>query len=179
MLVLQELLTYVFLHPMIREKGGAYGSGCAADGSGLISLYSYRDPNCDATFDNFEKAIGELIEGKFNERELVEAKLLAFQKLDKVLEPSLRGLGQFTRGTTDEEKMKLRLLALDVSKENICFVAQRYMMEAIEQGKTSRVVFGSQNADFDVLEKSGWSIFNPIDFLSHSYFDAYNKDTNK
>jgi hypothetical protein len=25
------------------------------------------------------------------------------------------------------------------------------------------------------LEKSGWSIYNPIDFLSYSYFDQFNK----
>lgn len=63
---------------MIREKGGAYGSGCSISDSGIISLYSYRDPNCDATYENFEKAIAEVIDGKFSERELIEAKLLAF-----------------------------------------------------------------------------------------------------
>lgn len=71
-------MTYVFLHPLIREKGGAYGSGCTISDSGIISLTSYRDPNCDATFQNFERAISEVIDGKFNERELTEAKLLAF-----------------------------------------------------------------------------------------------------
>ena len=44
LLILSELLTYVFLLPSIREKGGAYGAGCALDESGMISFYSYRDP---------------------------------------------------------------------------------------------------------------------------------------
>ena len=57
MLILQEILTYVHLHPMIREKGGAYGSGCTVDSSGLVSLYSYRDPNCDATYNAFEQSV--------------------------------------------------------------------------------------------------------------------------
>jgi hypothetical protein len=26
------------------------------------------------------------------------------------------------------------------------------------------------------LEKNNWKIFNPIDFLSYSYFEKYNKD---
>jgi len=55
-------------------------------------MYSYRDPNCDATYEQFERAVAEIIDGKFTERELIESKLLAFQKLDKVVEPSLRGL---------------------------------------------------------------------------------------
>ena len=102
MLILQEIATYVFLHTSVREKGGAYGAGCSVSESGLISLTSYRDPNCDATFENFEKAIAEIIDGKFTDRELTESKLLAFQKLDKVVEPSLRGLVHFTRGYSEE-----------------------------------------------------------------------------
>jgi Zn-dependent M16 (insulinase) family peptidase len=78
MLILQEVATYVFLHTSVREKGGAYGAGMAANDSGIIGMYSYRDPNIDATYDQFEKAVAEIIEGKFSERELVESKLLAF-----------------------------------------------------------------------------------------------------
>ena len=44
LLIASELLTFVFLLPSIRERGGAYGAGCALDESGIISLYSYRDP---------------------------------------------------------------------------------------------------------------------------------------
>ena len=92
LLVLTELLTYGFLLPSIREKGGAYGAGCGVSDSGIISFYSYRDPQCDATFENFERGIDDVISGRFNEQQLAESKLLAFQKLDKVLDPSLKGL---------------------------------------------------------------------------------------
>ena len=71
--------------------------------------------------------------------------------------------------------MRLRLRALEVRKEDIIYVAEKYIMNAMEHNKTSRVVFGSQNADFSSLEKNGWSIYNPIDFLSYSYFDQFNK----
>ena len=70
--------------------------------------------------------------------------------------------------------MRLRLKALEVSKEDLVFVAEKYLMSAIEKGETSRVVFGSQNADFTHLQASGWNIHNPIDFLSYSYFDKFN-----
>jgi len=55
------------LLPAIREKGGAYGAGCALDESGLISFYSYRDPQLEKTFENFEKCVQNVIDGKFSE----------------------------------------------------------------------------------------------------------------
>ena len=63
-----------------------------------------------------------------------ESKLLAFQKLDKVLEPSLKGLIQFSRGYTDEHRLKLRLKALDCTKTDLQQFAQKYLMGAIENG---------------------------------------------
>jgi len=57
LVVLAELMTFTYLLPSIREKGGAYGAGCGIDESGIISFYSYRDPNVSRTFENFEKAI--------------------------------------------------------------------------------------------------------------------------
>lgn len=78
MLILREVATFVHLHPLIREKGGAYGGGMAVSDSGIISMYSYRDPNCDQTYKNFELTVREIIDGKFSDRELQESKLLAF-----------------------------------------------------------------------------------------------------
>lgn len=75
--------------------------------------------------------------------------------------------------------MELRLRALEVTKDDLVHVAQKYMMNAIEEDKTSRVVFGSQNAEFGALEKEGWNIFNPIDFLSYKYFDQWNEGAEK
>lgn len=91
-LVLSELMTYNYLLPWIREKGGAYGAGVTVNESGLIDFYSYRDPAILRTYENFERAIVAACEGDFGPREIQEAKLLAFQKLDKVLEPSYKGL---------------------------------------------------------------------------------------
>lgn len=67
--------------------------------------------------------------------------------------------------------MNLRLRALETRKEDLVYVAEKYMMSQIERNQTSRVVFGSQSADFTAMEREGWSIFNPIDFLSYKYFD--------
>ena len=73
---------------------------------------------------------------------------MAFQRLDSVVNPSMKGLLQFTRGYSDEHKMQLRLRALEVSKDDLVYVAQKYLMGAIESDSTSRVVFGSQQTNF-------------------------------
>lgn len=39
------LLQQDYLHPLIREKGGAYGSGARVRNNGTLSLSSYLDPN--------------------------------------------------------------------------------------------------------------------------------------
>ena len=179
LLVMGDLLTFNYLLPTIREKGGAYGTGCQVNESGVLTLYSYRDPKIESTFDNFERAVGRVIGKQFEEQSLREAKLHTFQKLDKVLEPSLKGLLQFTRGYTDEQRMKLRLQALDLTSDDIARVAGKYLMHAMEKGKTSRVVFGSQSADLGELGKKGWKVQNPIDFLSYEeYFQQYAKNDN-
>ena len=87
----------------------------------------------------------------------------------------MKGLVEFTRGYSDEHKMQLRLRALEVSKDDLVYVAEKYLMGAIERDSTSRVVFGSQQTNFEPLESDGWNIYNPIDFLSHTYFDKWNK----
>ena len=48
--------------------------------------------------------------------------------------------------------MQLRLKALEVSKDDLVRVASKYLVDAMENQRTSRVVFGSQSADFGDLE---------------------------
>ena len=54
-----SILSNPYLYELIRAKGGAYGAGITANNSGLLSTYSYRDPNILSTIENFDK-IGEL-----------------------------------------------------------------------------------------------------------------------
>jgi len=83
---------------------------------------------------------------------------LTFQKLDKIQDPSIKGLYAFSRGYTDDQRLKLRLRALDVTREDLVSVAEKYLAKAMEEGHTSRVVFGSQNSDFGELEGKGWVV---------------------
>ena len=56
--VLAGVLRNGFLHPVIREQGGAYGGGAGHDiKNGIFRFFSYRDPNLMATFTAFDNAI--------------------------------------------------------------------------------------------------------------------------
>lgn len=44
----------------------------------------------------------------------------------------MKGLLNFGRGYTDEQRMKVRLRALDLDKSDIVNVAEKYIMKAIE-----------------------------------------------
>lgn len=65
---------------------------------------------------------------------------------------------------------------MDLTREDLVGVAEKYLVNAFEKGETSRVVFGSQSEDFPGLEGQGWKVQNPIDFLSYSYFEKWNQE---
>ena len=79
--VLAKLMSAKYLHPQIREKGGAYGGGATSNpSSGVFSFYSYRDPNCTQTLEVFDSCLGWVTETKdFTQRDIDEAKLGIFQ----------------------------------------------------------------------------------------------------
>lgn len=51
--VLCKLFHNLILHREIREKGGAYGSGCKYSEQGALTFFSYRDPNHMKTYEIF------------------------------------------------------------------------------------------------------------------------------
>lgn len=64
--VLAELLSRGELHKLIREKGGAYGSGVKFNSlAGTFSYFSYRDPQNLATLENFLAATKVVASGGF------------------------------------------------------------------------------------------------------------------
>ena len=54
--VVNRLMTYDYLWTEVRVKGGAYGAGFSSTRRGMLSFYSYRDPNLDATLERFDQA---------------------------------------------------------------------------------------------------------------------------
>lgn len=104
MLVLSRLASYDFLHQQVREKGGAYGSGCSLDQAGFLAFSSFWDPHSAQTLQVFDQCLAWLCEASFSEKQVDEALLSVFAALDAPQNVSSKGLGQFRHGTTQAMK---------------------------------------------------------------------------
>ena len=127
--LLAQALSAGYLHREIREKGGAYGGGCASDPmSSLFSFYSYRDPNTTETLETFTKSIEWATQsGNITKKELEEAQLRAFKQLDAPLAPSARGKSGFISGVSEAERQKFRDGLLSCSPADLASAAKKYL----------------------------------------------------
>ena len=149
--VMCRLISLKFLHREIREKGGAYGGGVMADSSGVLSFYSYRDPNREKTLEAFEASHGWLSEGSnFSQTDIDEAKLGVFQKIDEPVVPGSRGMREFLSDVDYETFNEHRRRLKAVTKEDILRVGQKYLGKERPAGVT---VIGPQDENLD----SSWT----------------------
>ncbi|MBP5198787.1 MAG: insulinase family protein, partial [Lachnospiraceae bacterium] len=120
--VLNNVLTYGYLHESVRVKGGAYGCFGGFSRNGYGFFISYRDPNLKGTVDVFEK-VPEAVENlELNEKQLEGFVISTTGDLDKPMTPSLKGLTDLTaymQGLTDEMLQKERDEILNTSLEDL------------------------------------------------------------
>ncbi|KAJ4863985.1 peptidase m16C associated domain-containing protein [Trichoderma breve] len=146
--ILAQLLTHKHLHHEIREKGGAYGGGAYSKAlDGLFGFYSYRDPNPQNTLGIMRNAGRWAVEKEWSDRDLEEAKISVFQGVDAPKSVNQEGMARFLSGITDEMKQKKREQLLDVTKEQVRDVAQKFLVDAIARGEERTTFLG---------EKQGW-----------------------
>lgn len=131
--VLSVLLSYNYLHPTIREKGGAYGGGLRT--GECTSFYSYRDPNVERTIDAFCNTLNWVKDGRnINDSDIEEAKLSLFGGLDAPVIPAKKGLGYFTTGISNEMRQQLRDQVFATTKDDLVAVAEKYFTNIREEG---------------------------------------------
>lgn len=126
--VLAKLMTHYYLHREIREKGGAYGGGCAYS-DGMFSFYSYRDPNPSNSVETYRKACEWVQSHKFTEEELNEAKLTIFGQMDAPISASSEGMAEFSNFITPEIRQKRRQALMEVTLEDVNDVARKYLSD--------------------------------------------------
>ena len=81
--VLGTVLRNGYLHSAIREKGGAYGAGATQDSNNKVfKFFSYRDPKCTETFNEFKKSREWSIKN-ITEEQLEEGVLGVISSIDK------------------------------------------------------------------------------------------------
>ncbi|KKK23823.1 hypothetical protein ARAM_001512 [Aspergillus rambellii] len=160
--VLSQLLTHNYLHPEIREKGGAYGAG-ASNGpvKGMFAFTSYRDPNPINTLKVFQNSGVFARDRAWSDREINEAKLGIFQGLDAPVSVDEEGTRYFMSGITHEMDQRWREQVLDVTAKDVNEVAQTFLVDG---SRRSVCLLGEKK---DWAEPEGWEVrklsMNPDD----------------
>jgi Zn-dependent M16 (insulinase) family peptidase len=143
--ILSQLLTHKHLHHEIREKGGAYGGGAYARPlDGVFGFYSYRDPNPTNTMRIMRQAGQWAVDKKWTERDLEEAKISVFQGVDAPRSVNEEGMGRFLYGISEEMRQRRREELLDVDKNAVREVAQRYVVDQLEKQEERMVFLGER-----------------------------------
>lgn len=152
--ILGQLLTHHYLHPEIREKGGAYGASANASPiSGLFSMSSYRDPNPRNTIQTFQKAGAFARDRTWTSRELEEAKLGLFQRIDAPKDVSSEGAKEFMSGVTEDMEQLRRQRLLEVKQEDVQVVADRFLAHASPAEQSLTILGESKSWLNDMPEK--------------------------
>jgi presequence protease len=146
--ILSSLLTHKHLHHEIREKGGAYGGGAYSRAiDGIFGFYSYRDPNPVNTIKIMRNAGQWAVDKKWSDRDLEDAKISVFQGVDAPRAVNEEGMSNFVYGITEEMKQRRREQLLDVTKDQIREVAQKYIVNSLGK-EAERLVFLGEKRDF-------------------------------
>lgn len=152
--VLGKAMSAKFLHREIREKGGAYGGGAAAQ-NGLFHFYSYRDPNTSATLDAFDAAVNWAADGNITQKDIDEAKLSIFQGVDAPTSPGNRGTTMFLSGISDAQRQARREHLLDVTTDAVKAAAADYLATP---GAVGTAIVGTEDGAELFEKNAAWTV---------------------
>jgi Zn-dependent M16 (insulinase) family peptidase len=134
------------LHSRIREQGGAYGSHAISNPlSGVLSFYTYRDPNIASSYAAICEAVDLIADGGFNAQELEEAKLQVIQSLDDPAAPGSRGAiahGWLQEGRSLEERQAFRTALLAANSTQVAEAVERHLRQQVRTA--TPVVFAGE-----------------------------------
>uniref|UniRef100_T1KQW8 Presequence protease, mitochondrial n=1 Tax=Tetranychus urticae TaxID=32264 RepID=T1KQW8_TETUR len=159
--IMAALLTSKYVQEEIREKGGAYGAGMSINQGGILSYFSYRDPNVVRTVKVFDGSLAWINSSdSFNQQSLNEAKLSVFKVVDKPITPGSQGTRQFLDGISDEIFHNYRLRLLDVTLDDVKKVAHKYLGAEVPH---RYAVVGPKNDELS--EDNGWKVIIDSDSI--------------
>ena len=148
--VITGYLGKTYLWDKIRVLGGAYGGfGVFDSNSGVFSFLSYRDPNLDATLENYDGATGflkHLDANSLSDGELTKAIIAAIGDMDSYQLPDAKGYTSMMRyltGKSDAQLQKERDEILSTNGED--FIAFGEVLEKASKSDAVAVI-GSQSA---------------------------------
>lgn len=133
--VLANLLTHKYLHPEIREKGGAYGGGASYNSvGGTFSMFSYRDPTPNNTLEVMHNIGDFATKNKFSESDVEEGKIGIFQSVDSPISPRNEISRHLGMKMSTEERQRVRENLLSVTPNDLTDVAHRYLVPNTKEG---------------------------------------------
>lgn len=125
------------LHKRIREQGGAYGSGAGNNAStGAFHFYGYRDPHITSTLAAFNEAVENVLSGKYEDRELEEAKLGIVQGMDSPVSPGSRGGVSYAWemvGKTRDVRQNFRERTLSLTRKDLTKAVEKHLKGKVDQ----------------------------------------------
>ena len=108
------------MHREIREKGSAYGSGLKMGLNGVLSFYSYRDPNLQNTLDVYDRSVDWLKEpNNFSDQDVNEAKLDLFKEIYSPVTAGNHGMSLFLSGIDDRKLSTYRSNVFNIKKGDL------------------------------------------------------------
>lgn len=129
--VLGDFLRNGFLHRVVREQGGAYGSGAGQDSAdGVFRFFSYRDPRLSETLNDFDASVAWLQRSELEPQKLEEAILGIISSIDKPGSPAGEAKQAYHSalfGRTPEQREGFRQRILAVTLEDLKRVAALYL----------------------------------------------------
>ena len=155
--VLGTVLRNGYLHSAIREKGGAYGAGASQDSSNKVfKFFSYRDPKCSETFDEFKNSREWSIKN-ITEEQLEEGVLGVISSIDKPLSPFGEAMSDFMSKLdqkSQDERLHFRAKVKECKLADLMYVSEKYLF-----GESKRSVIAGQNYEAELV-KLGFKIKN-------------------
>lgn len=158
--VTSKLLSQLYLHTYVREKGGAYGGYAGHDsGSGILTFNSYRDPQTINTVNVYENAGQWLLQGdNITQTKIEEALLSLFSSIDAPKTPATKGSAQWLTGITDEERQRYRDALLSSNVNDIKYIAEKYLNS--DRLKSANISIVGKNSDIpkEIRSSQQWKV---------------------
>jgi Zn-dependent M16 (insulinase) family peptidase len=155
--VLGTILRNGYLHSAIREKGGAYGAGASQDSNNKVfKFFSYRDPKCTETFNEFKKSREWSIKN-ITEEQLEEGVLGVISSIDKPLSPFGEAISDFMSSLdhkTQDERLSFRSKVKECNLADLAMVSEKYLFN-----ESKRSAIAGQNYETE-LKDLGFEIKN-------------------
>ena len=147
--VLGTVLRNGYLHSAIREKGGAYGAGASQDSSNKVfKFFSYRDPKCSETFDEFKNSREWSIKN-ITEEQLEEGVLGVISSIDKPLSPFGEAMSDFMSKLdqkSQDERLHFRAKVKECKLADLMYVSEKYLF-----GESKRSAIAGQNYEAELV----------------------------